>query len=57
MRATEAELRDYCCTKLSASEVPERIYVVADFPRTTNGSTHRRAITARFVADGGSEPQ
>ena len=57
MRATEAELRDYCRTKLSAFDVPERIYIVADFPRTTNGSTYRRAITARFAADGGSEPQ
>jgi len=28
------ELRDYCRTKLSKSEVPERIYIVSDFPRT-----------------------
>jgi oxalate---CoA ligase len=55
--ATEGELRDYCRTKLSAFEVPERIYIVADFPRTAKGSTDRRALAARFTARGGSEPQ
>jgi oxalate---CoA ligase len=49
MEATEGELRDYCRTKLSAFEVPERIYMVADFPRTAKGSTDRRALALRFV--------
>lgn len=49
MEATEGELRDYCRTKLSAFEVPERIYIVADFPRTAKGSTDRRALALRFV--------
>jgi len=48
MEATEGELRDYCRTKLSAFEVPERIYLVADFPRTPKGSTDRRALAAQF---------
>jgi acyl-CoA synthetase (AMP-forming)/AMP-acid ligase II len=48
--ATESELRDYCRTKLSAFEVPERIYIVADFPRTAKGSTDRRALAAQFTA-------
>ncbi|MGA2355366.1 MAG: AMP-binding protein [Terriglobales bacterium] len=49
MNATEGELRDYCRTKLSAFEVPERIHIVADFPRTAKGSTDRRALALRFV--------
>jgi acyl-CoA synthetase (AMP-forming)/AMP-acid ligase II len=49
MRATEDELRDYCRTKLSAFEVPQRIYIVADFPRTAKGSVDRRALALRFV--------
>jgi long-chain acyl-CoA synthetase len=50
MEATEGELRDYCRVKLSAFEVPERIYSVADFPRTAKGSPDRRALAARFTA-------
>jgi len=49
MEATERELRDYCRTKLSAFEVPERIYIVADFPRTAKGSTDRRALAMKFT--------
>jgi acyl-CoA synthetase (AMP-forming)/AMP-acid ligase II len=50
MEATEGELRDYCRTKLSAFEVPERIYIMADFPRTAKGSTDRNALAAQFAA-------
>jgi len=62
MDATEGELQDYCRTKLSAFEVPERIYVVADFPRTPKGSTDRHALAAQFkssptLSRGRSEPQ
>jgi acyl-CoA synthetase (AMP-forming)/AMP-acid ligase II len=57
MQATEGELRDYCRTKLSAFEVPERIYIVAEFPRTAKGSVDRRALTAQFTARRGSEPK
>jgi oxalate---CoA ligase len=57
MEATESELRDYCRAKLSAFEVPERIYMVADFPRTAKGSTDRQALALQFNAGGGSERQ
>jgi acyl-CoA synthetase (AMP-forming)/AMP-acid ligase II len=57
MKATEGELRDYCRTRLSAFEVPERIYIVADFPRTPKGSTDRRALAVQFTAGAGSERQ
>jgi oxalate---CoA ligase len=57
MKATEDELRDYCRTKLSVFEVPERIYIVADFPRTAKGSTDRHALAVQFTAGGGSERQ
>jgi oxalate---CoA ligase len=50
MQATEDELRDYCRTKLSVFEVPKRIYIAADFPRTEKGSTDRRALAAQFAA-------
>jgi acyl-CoA synthetase (AMP-forming)/AMP-acid ligase II len=50
VEATEGDLRDYCRTKLSAFEVPERIYIVADFPRTAKGSTDRRALALQFAA-------
>jgi len=49
MEATEGELRDYCRTKLSTFEVPDRIYIVADFPRTAKGSTDRNALAAQFA--------
>jgi acyl-CoA synthetase (AMP-forming)/AMP-acid ligase II len=54
MKATEGELRDYCRTKLSAFEVPGRIYIMADLPRTAKGSTDRRALAAQFTARAGS---
>jgi oxalate---CoA ligase len=57
MQATEGELRDYCRTKLSAFEVPDRIYIVAEFPRTAKGSVDRRALAAQFTARRGSDPQ
>lgn len=60
MEASEGELRDYCRTKLSAFEVPERIYIAADFPRTAKGSTDRQALAAQFNAgegDRGPKPQ
>jgi acyl-CoA synthetase (AMP-forming)/AMP-acid ligase II len=50
MKATEVELRDCCRTKLSAVEVPERIYIVADFPRTAKGSPDRHALAVQFAA-------
>jgi acyl-CoA synthetase (AMP-forming)/AMP-acid ligase II len=50
MEATENELRDYCRTKLSVFEVPERIHIVAEFPRTAKGSTDRRALAKQFTA-------
>ena len=49
MEAREEELRDYCRTKLSAVEVPQRIYIVAEFPRTAKGSTDRRALAQQFA--------
>ncbi len=57
MEATEAELRDYCLTKLSAFEVPARIYVMTDFPRTAKGSTDRRALAAQFALAGSASEQ
>ena len=48
MNVTEGELRDYCRTKLSAFEVPERIHIMSDFPRTEKGSTDRRALAEQF---------
>jgi len=50
MQATEDELREYCRTRLSGFEVPERIYIVNDFPRTAKGSTDRQALAAQFAA-------
>jgi acyl-CoA synthetase (AMP-forming)/AMP-acid ligase II len=49
MDATEGELRDYCRSKLSAFEVPERIYIVTGFPRTAKGSADRHALAAQFA--------
>jgi oxalate---CoA ligase len=50
MEATESELQDYCRTRLSAFEVPQRIHIMADFPRTAKGSTDRNALALQFVA-------
>jgi oxalate---CoA ligase len=54
VEATENELRDYCRGKLAAFEVPERIYIVADFPRTVKGSPDRHAIAIHFT---GKKPE
>lgn len=48
VEATEAELRDYCRSQLSAFEVPDRIYIVSDLPRTPKGTVNRRALAAKF---------
>src|SRR5258705_1760524 len=50
MQATESELQDYCRTRLSAFEVPQRIHLVTDFPRTAKGSTDRNALARQFAA-------
>jgi acyl-CoA synthetase (AMP-forming)/AMP-acid ligase II len=50
MQATESELQDYCRTRLSAFEVPQRIHIAADFPRTVKGSTDRHALARQFAA-------
>ncbi len=50
MQATESELQDYCRTRLSAFKVPQRIHLVANFPRTAKGSTDRHALAVRFAA-------
>ena len=48
MEATEDELRDYCRSALVGYEVPERIHIVTDFPRTAKGSIDRNALARRF---------
>ena len=50
MQATESELQDYCRTRLSAFEVPQRIHIMANFPRTAKGSTDRNALALQFAA-------
>jgi acyl-CoA synthetase (AMP-forming)/AMP-acid ligase II len=49
MQATESELQDHCRTRLSAFEVPQRIHIMADFPRTAKGSTDRHALALQFA--------
>jgi oxalate---CoA ligase len=46
--ATESELQEYCRSMLSGFEVPERIHIVADLPRTVKGSIDRRALAGKF---------
>jgi acyl-CoA synthetase (AMP-forming)/AMP-acid ligase II len=49
MQATESELQDHCRTRLSAFEVPQRIHIMANFPRTAKGSTDRHALALQFA--------
>ena len=49
MQATEDELKDYARARLSAFEVPERIHLATNFPRTAKGSTDRNALAAQFA--------
>ncbi len=51
MQVTEDELRDYCRSTLINYEVPERIHIVTDFPRTAKGSIDRNALERRFVTN------
>ena len=47
--ATERELQEYCRTRLGAFEVPQRIHIVAKFPRTAKGTADRRALARQFA--------
>jgi oxalate---CoA ligase len=49
MQATESELQEYCRTQLGCFEVPQRIHIVANFPRTAKGSADRRALALQFA--------
>jgi acyl-CoA synthetase (AMP-forming)/AMP-acid ligase II len=45
---SEGELKDYSRARLSAFEVPKRIFFLASLPRTEKGADDRRQLTARF---------
>jgi acyl-CoA synthetase (AMP-forming)/AMP-acid ligase II len=45
---SERELEDYCRSKLSGFEVPERIHTVSEIPHTAKGSVDRMALAAKF---------
>jgi len=45
---TENELQEYCRSRLSGFEVPERIHIVAGLPRTAKGSIDRHALSGQF---------
>jgi oxalate---CoA ligase len=47
---TEAELQDYARSRLSAFEVPKRIFFVDHLPRTEKGTGDRRRLAALFGA-------
>lgn len=49
IQATEDELKDYARARLSAFEVPERIHIATNFPRTAKGSTDRNALAEQFA--------
>ncbi|MFD7288978.1 AMP-binding protein [Streptomyces sp. NPDC059863] len=44
--ATEADLREHCRSRLSAFEVPKKIYFRDRFPRTAKGAGDRDALAA-----------
>ncbi|WP_158792021.1 AMP-binding protein [Granulicella sp. L60] len=46
--ASEQELEDYCRSKLSSFEVPERIHIVSSIPNTAKGAVDRRALSTQF---------
>ncbi len=48
-QATADELRDYCRSALVSYEVPVRIHIVTDFPRTAKGSIDRNALARRYM--------
>jgi oxalate---CoA ligase len=48
-RATQAGLQDYCRARLSAFEIPKKIYFLDHFPRTSKGDADRRALAAAFT--------
>jgi acyl-CoA synthetase (AMP-forming)/AMP-acid ligase II len=50
--ATESELREFCSSRLSAFEVPQRIFMVSGFPKTAKGSIDRRALARQFDKSG-----
>jgi acyl-CoA synthetase (AMP-forming)/AMP-acid ligase II len=46
---SEEELKKYSRSKLSAAEVPKRIFLVTDLPRTAKGAGDRRRLAAQFI--------
>ncbi|SDK86630.1 AMP-binding protein [Nonomuraea jiangxiensis] len=43
---TQAELQQHCRSRLTAFEIPKRIYILDRFPRTAKGDGDRRALAA-----------
>jgi oxalate---CoA ligase len=48
--ATESEVRDFCRSRLSTFEVPQRIFIVSEFPKTAKGSIDRRALAKQLTS-------
>ena len=44
--ATQAGLQEHCRARLSAFEIPKKIYFLNRFPRTSKGDSDRRALAA-----------
>jgi acyl-CoA synthetase (AMP-forming)/AMP-acid ligase II len=43
------QILQYCRSRLSAFEVPDRLEVVAALPHTAKGALDRRAVQAQFT--------
>ncbi|WP_436762383.1 AMP-binding enzyme [Streptosporangium sp. V21-05] len=50
--ATEADLQRHCRTRLTAFEIPKKIFFLDHFPRTAKGDGDRRALAAALTRDG-----
>ncbi len=47
--ASQADLQEHCRARLSAFEVPKKIYFLDEFPRTSKGDVDRRALAAALT--------
>ncbi len=45
---TEAEIRDFCATRLAAYKVPRRVLVMDDIPKGATGKVQRIGLAAKL---------
>ncbi len=46
---SESEIQSFCSQHLADFKIPDRVYIVSEFPRTATGKIQRRHVAAKFA--------